>query len=79
MVADRNTRVGCAMSESRIQQGSVLMYSYLFACDYATTNILDYPIYKTGNTAQNCTLVADSAFSGLCNLNEPIDPNEITH
>lgn len=78
MVSDRNTQVGCALSESRVQQGIVMMYSYLFACDYATSSILAYPVYKKGAIAANCTLGPDAFYSGLCNINEPINPNTIT-
>jgi hypothetical protein len=71
MVTDRNTKLGCAISNSRTQKWN----TYLLACDYAATNMYGCPVYKSGSTASSCTGGADSVFPGLCKTTENIDPN----
>lgn len=49
----------------------------LFACNYARTNIINYPVYKKGRTASACKTGTNPNFKGLCSIKEPIDPNSI--
>ena len=71
IVSERNTAVGCAISNYMFEGWN---YS-LFACNFATTNMLGQPVYRTGVTGSGCTLGRDTRFTGLCRTNEPIDPN----
>lgn len=75
MMTDRSTDVGCAISSYKGKSGTNTFNYYLLACNYASTNILGCPVYKTGSSASSCTLGRDSTFTGLCNVNEPIDAN----
>ncbi|CAO1423976.1 unnamed protein product [Diamesa hyperborea] len=71
MVSERNTQVGCALA-NYVSGGN---NHSLLACNYATTNMRDQPIYRTGATGSGCTLGRDTRFTGLCRTNEPINPN----
>ena len=71
MVNERNTQVGCAIS-NYVSGG--FNWS-LLACNYATTNMLNTPTYRSGVTASGCTLGRDPTYTGLCRTNEPINPN----
>ncbi|CAO1439202.1 unnamed protein product [Diamesa serratosioi] len=71
MVSERNTQVGCAIS-NYVSGG----WNWtLLACNYATTNMMNQNIYRTGTTGSGCTLGRDPTYTGLCRTNEPIDPN----
>ena len=71
MVSERNTQVGCAIS-NYVSGG----WNWsLLACNYATTNMQNQPIYRTGPTGSGCTLGRDPTYTGLCRTNEPINPN----
>ncbi|CAO1423967.1 unnamed protein product [Diamesa hyperborea] len=71
MVSERNTQVGCAVS-NYVANGR---NNTLLACNYATTNMMNRIVYRTGPTASGCTLGRDTRFTGLCRTNEPINPN----
>ena len=71
MVSERNTQVGCALSNYVTNGRSTT----LMACNYATTNIMGHPVYRTGAIGSGCTLGRDTRFTGLCRTNEPINPN----
>ena len=70
-VIERNTQVGCAISN---YVSGRFNYSYL-VCNFATTNMLNSNIYRSGVTGSGCTLGRDLVYTGLCRTNEPIDPN----
>ncbi|XP_054730468.1 antigen 5 like allergen Cul n 1-like [Anastrepha obliqua] len=73
MMMDRNIRVGCAAS-SYDWAG---MNATLFACNYATTNMIDYPIYQSCSTpASECESGRNSEFRNLCSTSENYDVNE---
>lgn len=77
MVNDRNTHVGCGLSIFKTKSGSnKMMNSYLFACNYASTNIIGCPVYGTGKTAVACTSGTDMVFAGLCSESETVDANK---
>ncbi|CRL03988.1 CLUMA_CG017107, isoform A [Clunio marinus] len=77
MVTDRTTQIGCAISQYETVSGSTRWLYSLMACNFANTNILSCPVYRSGTRAQECTLGADPQFPGLCRANEPIDPNQL--
>jgi hypothetical protein len=73
MVTERSTQIGCAISSFKYNGWN----AYLLACNYASTNIVNYPVYRSGAVASGCTLGRDSIYPGLCTTSEPIDPNSI--
>lgn len=72
MAYDRATHVGCAFARytNNYKTG-------LFACNYASGNIRGYKIYKCGTAASKCLLGRNPTYPALCNINEPIDPNQV--
>jgi len=73
LVNDRQTAVGCAISRY-VSNG----YNYsLMACNYASTNIMNRPVYTTGSVGSGCTKGRDTTFPGLCKTTESIDPNSL--
>ncbi|XP_073831638.1 venom allergen-1-like [Musca autumnalis] len=77
MMADRNIRVGCAASsylDTRIEGGRQI---FLIACNYATTNMLELPIYaKCSSPATSCTSGRNPQFPNLCSASEKYDLNK---
>lgn len=73
MITERSTKIGCAISSFRLNNWN----SYLLTCNYASTNMIDAPVYRSGPATSECKLGRDSVFPGLCKTNEPIDANEI--
>lgn len=75
MMADRNIRVGCAastFSEDDDEYGD-----FLFACNYATTNMVGYPIYEScSKPAEDCSSGTNSEYSNLCSTSEEYDVND---
>ncbi|XP_055379293.1 antigen 5 like allergen Cul n 1-like [Condylostylus longicornis] len=61
MVKDTNTHVGCA--GIRYQDG--IWDTILFACNYADTNILGRPIYRSGPPASQC-VKRSPRYKALC-------------
>ena len=74
VVIERNTQVGCAISN--YMNGA--FHIGMLACNYASTNVLGQPVYRGGPTGSGCTLGRDPTYTGLCRINEPIDPNSFT-
>ncbi|CAG9802275.1 unnamed protein product [Chironomus riparius] len=72
MVYDRATYVGCAFARYTDSYKTGL-----FACNYASGNIQGYKIYKCGKAADGCLYGKNPSYPALCNVNEPIDPNQI--
>lgn len=74
MVTERSTAVGCAISSYSVSGWN---NTYLMACNYASTNMRDCSVYRAGSTAIGCVSGRDSKYSGLCSIDEPIDPNKL--
>lgn len=77
MVTERTTQIGCAISQYETVSGSTRWRHSLMTCNFASTNMLNCPVYRSGTRAQDCTLGADPQFPGLCRANEPINPNTL--
>ena len=75
MVNDKSTAVGCGYSTFKTLINSKQFNSYLFACNYASTNIIGCPVYKSGNKGSSCVGGTDNIFNGLCKSTESIDAN----
>lgn len=74
LVAERNTHMGCAASEYTKSNG---FKYFLMACNYATTNMMDFPIYKScGSSAQDCKSGKNSKYPNLCSPNEKYEVNK---
>ncbi|XP_053948657.1 antigen 5 like allergen Cul n 1-like [Anastrepha ludens] len=75
MVADRNIRVGCAASTYAVSGKSYK--AFLMACNYATTNMINFPIYKACATAaSNCKKGTNADFPNLCSKSEVFAVNK---
>lgn len=72
MAYDRATYVGCAFARY-----SDSYKTGLFACNYASGNIKGYRVYKCGRSASGCLFGSNPSYPALCNVNEPIDPNQV--
>ncbi|CAD7083423.1 unnamed protein product [Hermetia illucens] len=72
MVNDLNTHVGCALLIQPKDGGK----ESFFACNYAQTNILNRPLYIKGRPASKCIKGKNRKYPALCDVSEPIDPNE---
>ncbi|KAM7350405.1 antigen 5 like allergen Cul n 1-like [Cochliomyia hominivorax] len=69
MMVDRNIRVGCA--------ASVYSNKYLFACNYASTNMVGFPIYKSCNKpAVDCKTGTNPSYENLCSTSESYNVNK---
>ncbi|KAM7350298.1 antigen 5 like allergen Cul n 1-like [Cochliomyia hominivorax] len=69
MMADRNIRVGCA--------ASIYNKTYLFACNYASTNMVGYAIYKScDKPAADCKSGTNSSYKNLCSTSESYNINK---
>jgi hypothetical protein len=74
-VTDRTTEVGCGVSSYYEVFDGTTFKTYLVACNYASTNMLTWPVYKSGPVASDCVGGADDVYPGLCKITENIDPN----
>lgn len=76
MMADRNIRVGCAASTyTDIENPQKQIF--LVACNYATTNMLGFPIYTSCSSAgSSCTTGSNSQYPNLCSASEVYDVNK---
>ncbi|XP_011179041.1 antigen 5 like allergen Cul n 1 [Zeugodacus cucurbitae] len=75
MVADRNIRVGCAAST--YDESGQSYKSFLFTCNYATTNMINFPIYKSCSVAASgCKAGKNPIFKNLCSTSEEYDVNK---
>ncbi|XP_014100984.2 venom allergen-1 [Bactrocera oleae] len=69
MVADRNIRVGCAASTYMDPDES--QYAFLFACNYAKTNLIGFPMYKSCSSAASlCKTGRNRRYRNLCSPSE---------
>uniref|UniRef100_A0A1I8NBD2 Venom allergen-1 n=1 Tax=Musca domestica TaxID=7370 RepID=A0A1I8NBD2_MUSDO len=68
-VADRNYRLGCAAS-TYTETGKDYS-SFLFACNFAFTNVLDQPIYTDcARPAKDCATGVNPKYPNLCSTSE---------
>ncbi|XP_065364366.1 antigen 5 like allergen Cul n 1-like [Calliphora vicina] len=75
MMADRNIRVGCAAST--YSPAGQPYKAYLVACNYATTNMINFPIYASCKKAgASCTTGTNSKYPNLCSASEHYDVNK---
>lgn len=75
MMSDRNIRVGCAAATYSVDGKDYK--NYLFACNYASTNMVGYPIYKTCNKpAADCKSGTNSSYKNLCSKSESYNVNK---
>ncbi|KAL9887210.1 antigen 5-related 2 [Glossina fuscipes fuscipes] len=73
MVAERNTHMGCAASQYTRSNGFTY---FLLACNYATTNMMEFPIYKSCSvSAKDCKTGKNSKYQNLCSANEKYEVN----
>jgi hypothetical protein len=75
MITERSTHVGCGITTFKIQENGRQMDSYVLACNYASANLENMPVYHSGAVGSGCTLGRDALYPGLCKVNEPINPN----
>ncbi|XP_030377905.1 scoloptoxin SSD976-like isoform X2 [Scaptodrosophila lebanonensis] len=66
MAQEKQTHVGCAAA--RYLKTS--MNYWLFACNYATTNYVNQPVYAAGPTASKCKTGTHVNFPALCKVAE---------
>ncbi|CAO1329590.1 unnamed protein product [Diamesa serratosioi] len=71
MVTDRTNKIGCGMSYQLKSRWHV----FLVTCNYASTNLIEDPVYKNGTTAAGCTTGVNPSYPALCSKNEVINPN----
>ncbi|EDW63016.1 venom allergen-1 [Drosophila virilis] len=72
MVNERNVAVGCAIS-NYLDDG---FNTYLVACNYAATNFIGSPIYKScSQPAESCKSGTNPKNSALCSSSEDVDYN----
>ncbi|XP_055842750.1 antigen 5 like allergen Cul n 1-like [Episyrphus balteatus] len=69
MAVEDNNRVGCAASTFRDPDVDNY-YAFLFACNYAKTNIINGKTYSTGNAASKCKTGSNRNFNSLCSIRE---------
>lgn len=75
MVADRNIRVGCAAATYTTK--GVSYKTFLIACNYATTNMKENPIYANcTKPASKCKTGKNAAFPNLCKTTEVYTVNK---
>ena len=75
MMADRNIRVGCAAAT--YTEPGASYNAYLVACNYATTNMVNFPIYASCDTAgSSCTTGTNPTYPNLCSASEVYTVNE---
>lgn len=72
MVNDKNVAVGCAVIGFSRDQNNLQMKYIHMTCNYAYTNMLNQPVYKSGASCSKCTTGCNASYGGLCNLNENI-------
>ncbi|XP_005186051.2 antigen 5 like allergen Cul n 1-like [Musca domestica] len=75
MVADRNVRVGCAAATYSVEGETYK--AYLVTCNYATTNMINFPIYeRCDKAAESCTTGANPLYPNLCSTSEEYAVNK---
>lgn len=72
MVNQKVTRMGCASVMFSAIKHKKLHYKLVFTCNFSYTNILDEPVYETGDSCSKCTTGCNETYEGLCNKDEEI-------
>lgn len=67
---DQSYKVGCSISQYVEQRGGTTWYTVYYVCNYAVTNISNYPIYEKGAPASKCKTGPNAKYPGLCSVNE---------
>ncbi|XP_061397349.1 antigen 5 like allergen Cul n 1-like [Musca vetustissima] len=74
LMGERNIAVGCAAST--YSTPGVSYKTFLIACNYATTNMINNPIYNgCAKPAAKCTTGKNAKFPNLCSLKEVYNVN----
>jgi hypothetical protein len=73
VVNDLSNEVGCAIIHFADSEWN----TSIILCNYARTNIMNFPIYESGPAASKCTTGKNKKFEALCSVNEPVDPNAV--
>lgn len=66
VVKDDAYKVGCAIAKFTMNGDRVA----LLACNYAVSNIKNWPIYEEGATASACESGTNPDYPGLCSVDE---------
>lgn len=66
IVRDENAFVGCSAIEFEDDNN----WNYLLACNYATNNFLDEPIYVSGASCSACSSGCHRIHKALCSQHE---------
>ncbi|XP_055686740.1 antigen 5 like allergen Cul n 1-like [Lutzomyia longipalpis] len=69
VVNEANKRVGCGMITYTYKEDNRVWNAVMFTCDYAKTNILNWPIYTVGAPTTACKeieMVPNKHYAGLC-------------
>ncbi|XP_020715473.1 venom allergen 3 [Ceratitis capitata] len=75
MVVDRNIRLGCAAA-TYLPTGENY-YGFLFTCNYATTNVVNYPVYKSCTKGgAECKTGRNPDYPYLCSTSEEYNVNK---
>ncbi|XP_075157407.1 antigen 5 like allergen Cul n 1-like [Haematobia irritans] len=75
MMTDRNIRVGCAAAI--FKENGKWYTTYLIACNYATTNMVDHPIYDVCPvSASKCITGKNHHYPNLCSSSERYNVNK---
>ncbi|XP_037818694.1 antigen 5 like allergen Cul n 1-like [Lucilia sericata] len=75
MMADRNIRVGCAAATYSVSGKDYK--NYLFACNYAATNMIGFAIYKScDKSADDCKSGTNPNYENLCSSSESYNVNK---
>lgn len=71
---DRATQIGCALL-THLSGG---FHWNIMICNYARGNLINQPVYvNSGVSGSACITGMNPSFTSLCNVNEPINVNEI--
>jgi hypothetical protein len=65
------TDVGCAV----VHYDNQGWRAHYMICNYAFTNMLNFPVYRSGTVGSQCTTGRNPLYPNLCSVNEKINPN----
>lgn len=70
MIKDKAFAVGCAIVKSITYHDGTNWSCYHIACNYATTNIANAPVYEIGQMGCKCRTGMNHDYQGLCSSRE---------
>ncbi|XP_049283913.1 antigen 5 like allergen Cul n 1-like [Anopheles funestus] len=74
IVMDKATAVGCAMIQyTQNEQGHDWVHQN-YVCNYSNSIARGHPVYVKGNPCELCVTGCSTAYPGLCNIGEPVQP-----